>query len=45
MRLDSHPELDDVCRFVIRGHVANAYEMIYWPFVLPFSSLQVVQRY
>lgn len=24
---------DDVCRFVLRGHVVNVYEMIYWPFV------------
>jgi hypothetical protein len=24
---------DDVCRFVLRGHLSNVYEMLYWPFV------------
>jgi len=26
-------EEDDVCKFVLRGHVINMYEMLYWPFV------------
>ncbi|KAK1980069.1 hypothetical protein LZ30DRAFT_750973 [Colletotrichum cereale] len=25
-------EEDDVCRFVLRGHAMNLYELIYWPF-------------
>jgi hypothetical protein len=24
---------DDVCRFVLRGHAINLYELIYWPFL------------
>jgi hypothetical protein len=24
---------DDVCRFVLRDHLINVYEMLYWPFV------------
>lgn len=26
-------EQDDVCRFVLRGHAINLYELIYWPFL------------
>jgi hypothetical protein len=26
-------EEDDVCRFVLRGHALNLYEMVYWPFI------------
>lgn len=33
MSLDTPPELDDVCKFVLRGHVHNLYEMIHWPFI------------
>lgn len=40
MRLDTPSELDDVCKFVIRGHVANVYEMLYWPFLLPYLDAQ-----
>ncbi|KAJ0331102.1 hypothetical protein COL5a_002635 [Colletotrichum fioriniae] len=30
------PEKDDVCRFVLRGHAVNLYEVIYWPFTTAF---------
>jgi hypothetical protein len=36
MRLENPPDQDDVCMFVIRGHVANVYEMMYWPFLTPY---------
>lgn len=36
MYLNTPPILDDVCKFVIRGHIANVYEMLYWPFLLPY---------
>ncbi|KAJ1325302.1 RNA polymerase II-specific transcription factor-like protein [Microdochium nivale] len=26
-------EQDDVCRFVLRGHLVNLYETMYWPFL------------
>jgi len=31
--LSSPEEEDDICRFVLRGHLLDLYEMIYWPFV------------
>ncbi|KAL4814747.1 C6 zinc finger domain protein [Aspergillus spinulosporus] len=31
--LDQSPETDDVCRFVLRGHLLDLYEIIYWPFI------------
>jgi Fungal Zn(2)-Cys(6) binuclear cluster domain len=40
MRLEKSADLDDVCLFVIRGHVANVYEMIYWPFLTPYLGLE-----
>lgn len=42
MSLDSDPTADDVCKFVLRGHLHNYYEMIYWPFVARyiFSDVQ-----
>ncbi|KAJ9665835.1 Zcf27p [Coniosporium apollinis] len=33
MTLQSPPEEDNVCKFVLRGHLINFYETIYWPFV------------
>lgn len=33
LSFDSPAEQDDVCRFVLRGHVVNLFEMIYWPFL------------
>ncbi|KAL3474116.1 C6 zinc finger domain protein [Aspergillus californicus] len=27
------PETDDICRFVLRGHLINLHEIIYWPFI------------
>ncbi|KAK1706574.1 hypothetical protein BDP67DRAFT_547967 [Colletotrichum lupini] len=30
------PEEDDVCRFVLRGHAVNLYEVMYWPFTTAF---------
>lgn len=38
MRLDTPPASDDITKFVIRGHIANVYEMLYWPFLLPFMD-------
>jgi hypothetical protein len=31
--LEAPPEEDEICRFVLRGHLINVYEMLYWPFV------------
>jgi len=31
--LNAPPVEDEVCRFVLRGHLINVYEMLYWPFV------------
>lgn len=33
MSIHARPEEDDICRFVLRGHLINVYEMLYWPFV------------
>ncbi|THZ35162.1 hypothetical protein D6C87_09986 [Aureobasidium pullulans] len=32
-------ENDDICRFVLRGHLLNIYELIYWPFVMAVLNL------
>lgn len=31
--LCTDPDFDSICKFVIRGHLINAYEMLYWPFL------------
>ncbi|KXJ88024.1 hypothetical protein Micbo1qcDRAFT_151535 [Microdochium bolleyi] len=36
LSFDNPAEDDDVCRFVLRGHLVNVYEMIYWPFLSCF---------
>ncbi|KAK6530702.1 hypothetical protein TWF281_007541 [Arthrobotrys megalospora] len=33
VRFDETPITDDICKFVLRGHYNNLFEMIYWPFV------------
>jgi hypothetical protein len=33
MSLSLSPHEDGVCRFVLRGHLIDVYEMFYWPFV------------
>lgn len=33
LSFDAPAEEDDICRFVLRGHVINLYELIYWPFI------------
>lgn len=33
LSFDAPAEDDDVCRFVLRGHAGNLFEMIYWPFL------------
>ncbi|KAH6663562.1 C6 zinc finger domain-containing protein [Plectosphaerella plurivora] len=33
LSFDAPLEEDDVCRFVLRGHCINLFEMIYWPFL------------
>jgi hypothetical protein len=32
LSLDADAADDDVCKFVLRGHLHNCFEMIYWPF-------------
>lgn len=34
LSLQSSSDSDDICRFVLRGHLLNIYELIYWPFVM-----------
>ncbi|KAH7025282.1 uncharacterized protein B0I36DRAFT_376882 [Microdochium trichocladiopsis] len=36
LSLEAPAEQDDVCRFVLRGHLINLYETIYWPFLAVF---------
>lgn len=31
--LNTNPEDDDICKFVLRGQLINAYELLYWPFL------------
>ncbi|KAK6337551.1 hypothetical protein TWF730_002948 [Orbilia blumenaviensis] len=33
VRFEDTPITDDICKFVLRGHYNNLFEMIYWPFV------------
>jgi hypothetical protein len=33
MSMSSPPHEDEICRFVLRGHLINVYEILYWPFV------------
>ncbi|KAF3212246.1 hypothetical protein TWF106_010017 [Orbilia oligospora] len=33
VRFDDLPVTNDICKFVLRGHYNNLFEMIYWPFV------------
>lgn len=33
LSFDAPADEDDVCRFVLRGHAINLFEMIYWPFI------------
>lgn len=33
LSLQAPPEDDDISRFILRGHLLNLYEMMYWPFV------------
>jgi hypothetical protein len=33
LSLDADAVDDDVCKFVLRGHLHNCFEMVYWPFV------------
>ncbi|CAI7593878.1 unnamed protein product [Penicillium pancosmium] len=33
LSLESPPESDDICRFVLRGHYIDYCEAIYWPFL------------
>ncbi|KAJ6077363.1 uncharacterized protein N7446_000299 [Penicillium canescens] len=30
------PQEDEVCRFVLRGHLIDMYELIYWPWVMAY---------
>lgn len=33
MSMNDPPEQDEVCRFVLRGHLINVWEILYWPFL------------
>lgn len=45
MSLENPADEDDVCRFVIRGHLVNLWEMLYWPFVEAYlRSLEEFDR-
>lgn len=39
LSLNCANENDDICRFVLRGHLLNIYELIYWPFVMAVLNL------
>ena len=41
LSFDALVEEDDVCRFVLRGHAINLFEMIYWPFCQHISMAEV----
>lgn len=44
LSLQAPPDQDDVTRFVIRGHLINLYEMLYWPFLDAYiSNLDLAQ--
>lgn len=38
------PEEDDVCKFILRGQIINAYEMLYWPFLAQYVFAQKEAR-
>ncbi|CAK7206607.1 Zcf27p [Sporothrix eucalyptigena] len=39
LSLDAPSDFEnDICRFVLRGHVINLYELIYWPFTVAATT-------
>ncbi|UKZ74684.1 hypothetical protein TrVFT333_002354 [Trichoderma virens FT-333] len=42
LSFDAPAEEDDICRFVLRGHAINLYEMIYWPFLSAYLMKDLV---
>jgi hypothetical protein len=38
LSLQSPNECDDICKFVLRGHLLNIFELIYWSFVMAAIS-------
>jgi hypothetical protein len=36
LSFEAPAEEDDVCRFVLRGHLINLFELIYWPFLAAY---------
>ncbi len=36
LSFDAPAEEDDVCRFVLRGHAINLFELVYWPFLAAY---------
>ncbi|KAF5024666.1 hypothetical protein F66182_3288 [Fusarium sp. NRRL 66182] len=42
LSIETAPADDNVCCFVLRGHVVNFFECIYWPFVM--AHLAAVER-
>lgn len=41
LSLESSSESDDICKFVLRGHLLNIYELIYWPFVMAVLNVDL----
>ncbi|CAM1502766.1 Fc.00g075420.m01.CDS01 [Cosmosporella sp. VM-42] len=39
LSIQAPPEQDNVCLFVLRGHLENFFETIYWPFMMAHLSL------
>ncbi|KAG8416264.1 hypothetical protein J3458_006860 [Metarhizium acridum] len=44
LSFDTPAEQDDVCRFVLRGHVINLFEMICWPFISAHLTQDLVDE-
>jgi hypothetical protein len=36
LSVSAPPQEDEICRFVLRGHLINMYELIYWPWVMAY---------
>ncbi|EEY23480.1 C6 zinc finger domain-containing protein [Verticillium alfalfae VaMs.102] len=44
LSFEAPPEEDDVCRFVLRGHAINLFELIYWPFISAYLTCEDLSR-
>ncbi|KAJ5758456.1 hypothetical protein N7520_005612 [Penicillium odoratum] len=36
LSVSAPPQEDEVCRFVLRGHLIDMYELVYWPWVMAY---------